>query len=859
MGEGHTGEPRHRQRSGTAEPEPRPGDGTPDGTPDGTQTGTHDEPHTGGHGEPHGGQRLDGGEDGTWRWVYQGYAPAEERLREALCTLGNGFFATRGAAPEATAGEHHYPGTYAAGCYDRLTSTVAGRRVENEDLVNLPNWLPLRFRMHDERGASPWWSTELPGLVEYTQELALRDGVLVRAFTWQCGPGRRLRVEQTRWVSMADPHLAALRTTFTALGWSGRLEVESALDAEVTNSGVERYRELDGEHLTAVRTGTSAADGAWVSCRTRTSGIAVALASRTRTPPPLSSRPTARTSGHRPGHRFVLELAAGVDVTVDKLAVLHTAGDGGPRDPLRAALDQAAHAPGLDEVLDAHRRAWHRTWERAELTVPGPTGRILRLHLFHVLQTLSPHTAALDVGVPARGLHGEAYRGHVFWDELFVLPFLDLHLPEVSRALLTYRHRRLPAARRAAREAGLVGAMYPWQSGSDGREATQTLHLNPASGRWLPDRSHLQRHVGSAIAYNIWRYAEATGDREFLFGDGAEMLLGIAQFWSGLARYDEAVGRYRIRGVVGPDEYHDGYPGSERAGVDDNTYTNVTASWVLSRAVELAARLPRPRRDRLFDALRLGRDETARWDEVSRRLLVPFHEGVICQFDGYCTLEELNWTAYRARYGDIRRLDRILEAEGDSVNRYQASKQADVLMLGYLFPPDRLAEIFAHLGYRIDDEVWRRTVEYYLARTSHGSTLSALVHGWILARERRPQAWQHMREALLGDVADVQGGTTAEGIHLGAMAGTLDLVQRGLTGLEVRDGALHLDPAPLPELYTYRFTLRIRHHRDISVRLSSDAVEVGLPAAERTPLRVLLRGRPHTVWPGRTRRMPLPP
>lgn len=149
---------------------------------------------------------------------------------------------------------------------------------------------------------------------------------------------------------------------------------------------------------------------------------------------------------------------------------------------------------------------------------------------------------------------------------------------------------------------------------------------------------------------------------------------------------------------------------------------------------------------------------------------MPFHGDVINQFEGYGELAELDWDAYRSRYSDIRRLDRILESEGDTVNRYQASKQADTLMLGHLFRPAELQELFDRLGYRLDDEVWRTTVNYYLTRTSHGSTLSSLVHGWVLARQKGPDVWRYWEEALLSDVADIQGGTTGEGIHLGAMA-----------------------------------------------------------------------------------------
>ena len=158
----------------------------------------------------------------------------------------------------------------------------------------------------------------------------------------------------------------------------------------------------------------------------------------------------------------------------------------------------------------------------------------LRVHIFHCLQTASPHSIDLDVGIPARGWHGEAYRGHIFWDELFIFPFLSLRLPTLTRALLSYRYRRLPEAKRAAREEGFEGAMFPWQSGSNGREETQKLHLNPESGRWNPDNTHRQRHINAAIAFNIWQYYEATDDYEFLTAFGAEMFLEIARFWASI-------------------------------------------------------------------------------------------------------------------------------------------------------------------------------------------------------------------------------------------------------------------------------------------------------------------------------------
>ncbi|WP_405905373.1 glycosyl hydrolase family 65 protein [Streptomyces sp. NBC_00828] len=787
-----------------------------------------------------------------WTWEYEGYDPAQERLRESLCTLGNGYFATRGAAPECTADSVHYPGTYAAGCYNRLTSDVAGHQVENEDMVNLPNWLPLRFRTD----SGTWLSPDTHKLLDHHQRLDLRSGTLERTLRYEDESGRHLAVRQLRLVHMVDPHLALLRTEFTAEGWSGEIEVESALDGTVTNTGVERYRSLASRHLTHVHAGTATDDTVWLRCRTSTSDIRIGLAARTVTGASAETR-TAH-EGTRAAYLLHIPVTDGRTVTVDKTVALHTTRDPAISDPLHAAVDRVGRAPDFAALLTSHRTAWQQLWRNAELDVPNSAGPILRLHLFHVLQTLSPHTADLDVGVPARGLHGEAYRGHVFWDELFVLPYLNLHFPEVSRALLTYRHRRLGRACSAARDAGHTGAMYPWQSGSNGREETQQLHLNPRSGRWLPDHSHLQHHVGSAIAYNVWQYCEASGDAEFLHTKGAEMLVQIARFWAGIAAYDATLGRYRIRGVVGPDEYHEAYPGADKPGLDDNAYTNVTASWVLARTLDVLRGLPEQRRRDLFERTALDPGELNAWEDVSRKLHVPFHDEVISQFAGYGDLAELDWDGYRERYGDIRRLDRILEAEGDTVNRYQASKQADVLMLGYLFSPAELRSLFRRLGYELDDATWQRTVDHYLRRTSHGSTLSSLVHGWVLARARRADAWTYVHEALAGDIADLQGGTTGEGIHLGAMAGTLDLVQRGLTGLEPRGGALRLDPVPLPELSEYGFAIRYRGHWGVQLRLCSGELRITVPASDRDPIDIALADRTVSVAPGESCTLALP-
>jgi trehalose/maltose hydrolase-like predicted phosphorylase len=794
------------------------------------------------------------------RWIlsYDDYDPGTERLREALCTLGNGYFATRGAAPEASADAAHYPGTYIAGCYDRLAAQVGGQHIDNADLVNMPNWLPLAFRAADGEWLDLDRAQADGRLLSHRQELDLRRGVLTRLVRVRDEQGRTSRIAQRRMVSMHDPHLAALETTVVAEDWSGTAQIISALDGRVVNTGVQRYRGLPGAHLSHEKT-SQPDDPELLLLRTRTlsSQIGIAVAARTR----LSAQAEriTRCEDGWTGHDLTLEVREGEPVTVEKVAAVFTSRDHAVEECGQAALTAATDAGGFDALLERHTLAWSRLWRRCQLSVDDvEVQRALNLHIFHLMQTVSEHIVDLDVGVPARGLHGEAYRGHVFWDELFILPFLTMRFPEIARALLMYRWRRLPAARRAAAAAGHRGAMYPWQSAADGREETQHLHLNPRSGRWLPDHSHLQRHVGLTVAVNVWRYYEATGDIEFLAEHGAEIMLEVARFFADLAVYDRSTDRYEIHGVMGPDEYHDAYPGRDGPGLDNNAYTNVLAAWVLRRALDAFAALPEDRRAELHERLTLTRQDITRCEDVARKMYVPFHDGVISQFDGYADLEELDWTRYRERYGDIRRLDRILEAEGDTPNRYKVSKQADVLMLFYALSPTELDDVLSRLGYEHGPALAARTIAYYLPRTSDGSTLSSLVHAWILARIDGDTAWRLFLKSLFSDITDAQHGTTAEGVHLGAMAGTVDLVQRCHAGISTRGGTLHLEPRLPAAIGELRLGLRYRGHWGIDLTCHQDLIRVTLRPGAASPIRVSYRTeeieiQPGTSWEGPVR------
>lgn len=794
----------------------------------------------------------------TWTLVYDDFIPEQERLRESLCTLGNGYFATRGAAEEAVANAVHYPGTYLAGGYNRLRTDIAGRVIENEDLVNLPNWLSLTFRPE----GGEWFDINKVEVLSYRQELHLKAGLLTRTMQIRDAEGRETTLYSRRFVHLVDPHLAGLAFTITAENWSGRVEIRSALDGRVVNAGVARYQQLSNKHLQPLQTGDCKENGIVLVVQTNQSHLQVAEAARTHLWKDNAQVQADRRTIAEPEYiaqEFMCALSPGQALTIEKLVALYTSRDRAISECGLEATKAITRAGRFHEVEQAHTSAWEHLWAQCDITVTDAprTQLLLRLHIFHLLQTVSANTIDLDVGVPPRGWHGEAYRGHILWDELFIFPFLNLRLPELTRALLLYRYRRLPEARWAAREAGYRGAMYPWQSGSDGREESQEIHLNPQSGRWIPDHSHLQRHVSAAIAYNIWQYYQATNDREFLTHYGAEMLLEIARFWASLSTHNRNLDRYEIRGVMGPDEYHDAYPGADKPGLDNNTYTNVMAVWTMQRALNVLAVLAPDRRSALWRRLDLSEDELGRWADITRKMRLVFHnDGVISQFEGYETLEEFDWRGYREQYDDIHRLDRILENEGDTPNRYKVSKQADVLMLFYLFSSEELGSLITQLGYPFAYETIPKTVEYYAQRTAHGSTLSRLVHSWVLARSDRERSWRLFTKALESDISDIQSGTTAEGVHLGAMAGTVDLMQRCYTGIEMRDEVLWLNPCLPTPLRELSFSIRYRSHR-LALTVTQNTLTVAFNRGWAPTVKIGVKNQVYEFTQGESKTFPL--
>ncbi|WP_211327931.1 glycoside hydrolase family 65 protein [Kushneria sinocarnis] len=762
--------------------------------------------------------------------MFDTHDPTDERRREALLTLGNGCLSLRASAPEAAStvehGQEHYAGFYRAGWYDQAPRIVNGQTVSLAALVNLPNPFALSFAVGNEE----WFNLANSELLDYHQALSLENGLLSRELTIRSPGGWKLQLVETRLVSMASPQVGALRWCLCPLGWEGQLRLRSVLDAGVHNAAITRQADYEGPRLRRVVAHHNTAGEAAVGAQLYDPGQRVTVAAHSRLG---SAHGVIRPEWHSvwDGTRVVQEteipVSDGQSVTLDRIAAVHVDDEisTGPRDPQGLHYAMASHheTPGFDTLMAAHVRAWQHLWAQMPLTAMSLSpSQALHLHRFHLLQTLSPHSVTQDLGFPPRGWQ-EGYFGQVFWDELFAFPFLASHFPAIARSLLHYRHRRLETARARARRAGYRGAMFPWRSARSGEEETPPFQFNPLTRSWKSDHSFLQRHIGTAIAYNAWHYWQATGDRTMLAGEGGELLLEIARFWASMAQYDDSLQRYVIRGVLGPDEYHDAYPGRETPGFDNNAYTNVMAVWTLSQACDVMDQLLPEEAAALCDRLTITPDELTHWDHVSRHMYIPFiGTEVISQFEGF---EKLASPPAMVFSTDHPRADWWLASQGRSVDEYQLTKQADVLMLLYLLSPDGLQALLARLGYTFDSRACRHTTDYYMARITHESSLSRVVCAGALIQLDPQTSWHFFCQSLHTDLQAPGNLGTREGVHLGAMAGTLDVLQRHYLGINPAEDGLHVTPTPPPELGDVSMTMTY-HGNHLMLALTKDELHL---------------------------------
>jgi kojibiose phosphorylase len=726
-----------------------------------------------------------------WLVAEDSLDPASIRSAEALFTVGNGRFATRGSFEERYPGDQ--PATLAHGVW-------APHPIAVSELANLPDWTSLDIHVDGAR-----FSLADGEILRYWRMLDLRSGLLRRNVTWRSPSGVTVELGFERFASLADARVAGVRLTVTTLDHAERIEVHAGLDARVDTDG--------RAHLEPV---AQAACGrlAELTVAVRGSQTRVALATSVRV-----SSEAADIEAWNPRGRPTIVASwlgrAGQTVTIDKVAVLAMSHDA--TDPAEAVATAIGELEGVsfDTLFDESAAAWRRAWDKSDVVIEGdPVAQLaIRFALYHL--TIAAPTEGTSASIGAKTLSGFGYHGHVFWDtETFMLPWFVHNHPGIARRLLSYRYDRLDGARRKARAGGFDGAQFPWESAGTGDEVTPTLVPDAADRTrivriWTGD---IELHISAIVAHAVMNYWTATGDDAFMVDEGAELVVETARFWASRLEWNAAAERYELRDVIGPDENHDH--------VDNNAFTNYLAAWHLRTAADVAAWLGAtdgPRADAVLGSPDKAQALIDRLRKAAAQVYLPIDPatGLIEQFDGYFGLRELDLAAYADR---DRSMQSLLGIEG--VAETTVIKQPDVMMLAYLLP-----ELF-------DPATLATNFAYYDPRTDHeyGSSLGPAIQAVLATRVGRiDEAYRHFVRAAHIDLGDDRGNG-GEGIHGAALGGLWQAVVFGFAGVRFDGDAVTTDPR-LPEHWT-RLAFRLVHRGRV--------VDVDLRREARVPVRGLI-------------------
>jgi trehalose/maltose hydrolase-like predicted phosphorylase len=700
-----------------------------------------------------------------WAVEREGYDVRDEASQEALFALANGYMGVRGATDEDNPGSGR--AAYVAGLFDGGDAGI-------EDLVVIADWTHTRFEI-DGREFRPWEWTE----VTHRRRLNLHTMVLERSLSCVDPDGRRLRLDSWRLLSLARRHLGAIRV---------RLVLENGPAAHVRAyagvHGGEQSPPLPSVEIVAA----GRADGVDL-LHTRTPGgrvevdVGVALQMR------LGGDDVA-TEWDAPsdgcGRAAELELHPGDELEIDRFAAVYT-----ERERPLPAVDaereaREAGALGWDAVLAEHSDAWRAAWDRTDVEVEGAGDGIQVGIRFAIAQLIAVAPAADGrCSIAAKGLTGDGYKGHVFWDtDVFLMPFYAAALPEVARPLLEYRLNTLPAALRHAEDAGLSGAWFAWESAASGEDVTPAYVTGPGGRRLRVLTGEREIHVVADIAWAVDTYVRWSGDDRFLDEGGAELTMQAARFFA--TRAVETPRGFEILNVIGPDELHED--------VSNSAFTNTMAAWTLHRAADLA------------DAGRAKSQpgEPARWRDIGDRMLVLHTpDGLIEQHEGFLDLplapderasrDELAWQRDRQEWRDV--------------------KQADVVMLMSLLEPQFTPE--QRLG----------NFRLYEPLTRHLSSLSEAVHSVVARRlGLHREADDYLRRAIAIDLDDSRSNR-ASGLHMATQGGLWQAVAIGCAGIRAGEAALELDPRLPPGWRLLRF--RVAHHGvPLIVTLTPDEIEI---------------------------------
>ena len=764
-----------------------------------------------------------------WRWVHaQRPAESEQAKLESLFALANGTLGVRGGFEEDRSPSQ---GSFLTGVWERTPieyhERFPGFARSTDTRIPVPDGTRIALRLGEapiDLGEGEWLTFE--------QALDLRVGCLERTLRWRSPTGVTLQIDAERIVPLHTPNLLCIRYRVTSIDYSGPITLESALIASIGAAEQGDDPRIGARVKGGLGITTSDADRTLASICQRTQNSAIRLASGQRHRLTQSNLAFARAiidDSEGVQQHYVADLHPGDSAVLEKFVAYAWSRPEGS-DTEASLLD--AVATTLERALtldfDAHREEQARScalfWQAADLEIHGDSAveQALRFNLFHLLQSACRDGSG---SAAAKGLTGEGYEGHYFWDaEAFILPVLALTSPERARSMLEYRVSTLDRARNHAREMNHpTGALYAWR----------TISGDECSA-YFPSGS-AQYHINAAIAFAIRLYAEATGDMDFLVHGGAEVLFETARLWLNVGNYNPRRGNaFCICQVTGPDEY--------TALVDNNYYTNYMAQQHLRYAASVASQLGRERPQdyaRIATLLELSDREIAAWLTAADAMYLPVDPelGIFPQDDDFLNKPRL--PIARSEHGH-RPL--LLQLHPLTIYRHQVCKQADVL------------QAFVLAGNAIDMETKRRNFDYYEGVTVHDSTLSASTFSIVAADVGYMQkAYTYFLDTLRVDIDNLHGNTS-HGVHMAAMAGSWLALAWGFGGMRVVDGHPAFSPT-LPTAWSgYRFGVRWRDHH-IRVTVKKDRVEYTL--TEGAQLDILHRGKTVALYAGHSVNLPL--
>ncbi|MFE6871973.1 glycoside hydrolase family 65 protein [Kitasatospora sp. NPDC057692] len=732
-----------------------------------------------------------------WQVAEHGLDLTSLARAESVFALSNGHIGLRANLDEGE--PHGLPGTYLNGVFELRPLPYGeggyGYPESSQSVINVTNGKIIRLLVDDEP-----FDLRYGELVSHRRWLDFREGLLRRSAEWTSPAGRTIKVDSTRLVSLTQRAIAAVEYTVEAVDGPVRIVLQSELVAnEQLPGGPEGDPRAAAVLEAPLLAEANHAGGtkAVLVHRTRYSGIRVAagMDHLIEGPERLDTVAEAEADHCRisvttvlnPGERLRLVkfMAYGWSATRSLPAV---------RDQVEAALT-AARYTGWDGLVAEQADFLEEFWETSDVEIEGDVElqQAVRFAVFHVLQA---GARSEERAIPAKGLTGPGYDGHSFWDtEAFVLPVLTYCLPAAVNQALRWRHTTLPLARDRAVQLGLAGAVFPWR----------TIRGEECSGYWPAGTAAF--HIGADIAAAAARYVRATGDTEFERDYGLELLVETARMWRSLGHHD-AVGRFRIEGVTGPDEYS--------AVADNNVYTNLMAQTNLRAAAEAAARHP-------GEAARLGVDteETAAWRDAASAMFIPYDEnlGVHPQADGFTDHQVWDFENTPPENFPL-----LLHYPYFDLYRKQVVKQADLVLAMQV------------RGDAFTDEQKARNFAYYERLTVRDSSLSACTQA-VMAAEvgQLDLAYDYTAEAALMDLHDL-GGNTRDGLHMASLAGACIALVAGFGGLRDHGEVLWFRPRLPIGLMRLSFSLLV-HGQLLGVRIDHDRTTYTLRRGEVIHLR----------------------